>query len=356
MKTASRGGMAAVLGGAVALSLAVASPASAAADWQLDHRHDGGETSTLNDVDGTGADDTWAVGNESPVDGDAYRPLALRHDGTSWRAVDGPDADVELARVDAVSSTSAWFVGTPFDVESDSSVLRWHDGEWTTHPVAGARGGDVAAVADDDVWYLAGRIARHWDGSAWSETTLPGDGPDASSVVALATDDIWVVGDGDAQPYAAHWNGKAWQEVSPPVVTPPPGAEEFEARLESVVSTPDGELLAAGGWTTDNGDAEPLLYRYDGTAWTKVASPVADGDSPMIETIGVDADGELWLAPSDSDVLYRRTDDGWQKASLPDTDGTSTQVRAVAASGDRTWAVGDAATSDVDFTAMIYAG
>lgn len=354
MKTASRGGTAAVLGGAVALSLAIASPASAAADWQLDHRHDGTETSTLNDVDGTGADDTWAVGNVSPVDGDSYRPLVLRHDGTSWRTVDGPDANVELTGVDAVSSTSAWFVGTPFD--GDSSVLRWNDGTWTTQRFAGAQGGDVAAVADDDVWYLEGRTARHWDGTAWSETVMPGDGPEISSVTALATDDVWAVGDGDAQPYAAHWDGAQWQEVSPPEVTPPPGAEEFDARLHSVTSTADGALWAAGGWTTDNGDAQPLLYRYDGSAWTKVKSPVSDGDSPMIETIGADADGELWLAPGDWDDLYRRTGDGWEKAPLPDTDGTASQVRAIGTSGGRTWAVGDASTSDAEFGAMIYRG
>ncbi|MQA05923.1 MAG: hypothetical protein GEV07_25480 [Streptosporangiales bacterium] len=94
------------VGGALTLSLVLASPASAAVEWDLQYELDRAEENEFVDVAAAAADDVWAVGSVGPWDD--TKPVAFHYDGDSWREIESPQVGVEFTGIDATSSGTAW--------------------------------------------------------------------------------------------------------------------------------------------------------------------------------------------------------------------------------------------------------
>ncbi|MQA05924.1 MAG: hypothetical protein GEV07_25485 [Streptosporangiales bacterium] len=237
--------------------------------------------------------------------------------------------------------------------------MHWDGDGWQTHSFPGSTRGDVAAVADDDVWFASGTadgtgVARHYDGTSWRTTQLPGAGPDSiANVEAHGSNDIWAVGTRDDQPYAAHWNGTRWRVLSPGAVTPPPGEDEFSAWLSDVGFV--GDTAWAIGVATGDDSAQGMLYRFNGETWTRKKLPAMEVGVGASD-VGTGPNGKLWLSSRDSNLMYRKTADGWAKVALPEQPGTATGIEASGTTGGRTWAVGTAELDDFEYHGVIYRG
>lgn len=350
----------ATMGGALAVGLVAAGPASAAQlDWELQYTLDRSEENRVSAVDAAAPDDVWAVGRTGPWDDSS--PVALHYDGNRWAEVDTPLArGVQPVGVDATSSGSAWVTVNDADrAGADDAVLRWKDGGWEVHGFPGSRGGALAAVSDTDVWYAAGNrdtggTASHYDGQRWRSMPLPGEGVmTINRVLAVGSDDVWAVGAKADQPYAAHWDGESWQEVSPAAVTPPPGDDEYSAWL-SGVTVAGGKLWAVGLGTGDT-RADGLFYTFDGSGWQPKKLPdLAYGVGA--DTAAEGPDGRLWLSNADGNYLYRRTADGWAKVEVPEQDRTALGIRDFTSADGQVWVVGTAAVSDVAYHGVVYQG
>jgi hypothetical protein len=85
----------------------------------------------------------------------------------------------------------------------------------------------ASALNANNIWAVGGRIAAHWNGRAWSVTSLARllprttmlSDPLVGGVYAQSPRDVWVVGSGHRQdeggPFVLlHYNGTRWQRVA----------------------------------------------------------------------------------------------------------------------------------------------
>jgi hypothetical protein len=244
----------------------------------------------LDGVSAVSAADVWAVGDSSGLG-----PVLRHWDGASWAAVapaappgtEHPGAD-RLYDVAAVSKTRAWAAGSYSgrDTAGPLTLIEGWDGQkWSrmTTPSPGRYGNTlqgVAAVSATDAWavgwYLGDQgnvaLALHWNGSAWTRSTMtpPAGNTELQGVTAVSTTDVWAVGDNEGRPLVMHWNGKKWA-----VLPRPAGTLSW---LRSAAPDGKGGLWAAGYQMTDDGTvSRPLFLHWNGKAWTTGTSEEPEG-------------------------------------------------------------------------------
>ncbi len=135
----------------------------------------------------------------------------------------------------------------------------------------------VSALSASDAWAV-GNSARvlHWNGTTWTQATIPGLPAVVSlgAVQALSPADVWAVGEAGAnQPYAplkpliVHWDGTAWTRV------PSPGPTSLYITLNSLSMD-----SATDGWATGSvfhvhtSTTTGLEMHWNGTSWQQVTA------------------------------------------------------------------------------------
>ena len=206
----------------------------------------GGSRSALFGVANLGGGNAWAVGR-----GETGHALAEHWSGSAWTVVPVPDpappagstfTGSTLTAVSARSASDIWAVGNfttvkGTNVSTFTLTMHWNGSAWTILPspnpaVPTPTGADqtlngVVAIAPNDVWAVGGTsdltgfqparpIAMHWNGTAWSLSTLSGLGNGGlSSVTASSPASVWAAGTvGTAS--VLHWNGTSWAPESTP--------------------------------------------------------------------------------------------------------------------------------------------
>jgi hypothetical protein len=249
-------------------------------------------------IDAVASNDVWAVGKA----GYPEMGLTLRWNGSRWRSVRN-GCGVPLNGVDAVSSTEVWAVG-------DSTTCHFDGSSWAIIPSPQPRGRyneiayvleDVSAVSPDDVWatgyrvieqgeYLAfASIAEHWDGNAWTLTTIiPGHSLDG--VEALAANDVWAVGTDAIRGVVAHYDGAGWTLVPSP--TPGDSGSLTDVEAES------SEHLWAAGAAQSKTLILEAPSRSEGTVVgdTNVAGAVVSWFGSETGSTETDVGGEFAIA------------------------------------------------------------
>jgi hypothetical protein len=159
----------------------------------------------------------------------------------------------------------------------------------TPHPGAGATLADVSCVKATNCFtvgtkYLdAVRVAtliERWDGTRWRLTPSPTPGGSNGrlwGVACPASPSCMAVGRSQTSPdpsdgtktLAERWNGKKWSIVA----TPTTGVKY--SSLEGVACPNATRCLAVGYTRKSGGVSKTLVERWNGTAWSVVASPNA---------------------------------------------------------------------------------
>jgi hypothetical protein len=258
----------------------------------------------------TSAGNGWAVG-ETPIS--VHRPstcftpprrgaLVVHWDGSGWSVMDTPvptSGTATLRSVSAVSAGDAWAVGR--SAYGSPLVLHLTGGTWRSVSVPTADLSGVAVVSATDVWAVGFTTTSsstapailHYNGSAWSRSTVP-NVPGAlalTAVTALAANNVWAVGYAGTstgiQPMILHYNGSAWSRVTAPAL--PSGGT---GRLEGVAARSAGDVWAVGAQSVNS----TLTMHYNGSAWSIVPSPNQDlADPNDLNAVAVDrASGETW--------------------------------------------------------------
>lgn len=108
-----------------------------------------------------------------------------------------PKPGSSLIAVDGTTANDVWAVGeTHGKTFRESSLIEHWDGQsWSTvaAPDVGVLGA-IATVTADDAWALGSGGVLHWDGSTWREVTLPrGNGNQYSAISASGQwEGIWL--------------------------------------------------------------------------------------------------------------------------------------------------------------------
>jgi len=282
-------------------------------------------SATINDLMAVAAratDDVWAVGTkEVGTPFRTLRPLVIHWDGSSWQEITDSALERDNSTFDGieiVSENEIWFGGDGI------RAARWNGSTFviTSMPVfeTGSCSGtygcghsteDFAAIASDDVWAVGGAgdgdysyVSQifHWDGSAWAHVPGPSISYDQRlyGVAALATDDVWAVGDitaadpTDPGLLIVHWDGSGWTRVATPLFTHVRGA------LHDIVALAPNDIWAAGIYTETPPPAlpKPLTMHFDGTDWVEVTPDPLGPDSAWLRGISAAGPCDLWAVGS----------------------------------------------------------
>jgi hypothetical protein len=198
----------------------------------------------------------WAVGGV-PNGHNWPHPLALRLSGTTWSRVPVPLV-LEVTGVAITGTNAAWAIGA---TEQQFKFARWNGRKWAWEF-------SITPVQDT---YILGGIAAGPRGAAFTVGyEFPAGGPQVPAILKLA--------------------GSTWKKV--PVKAP------SNAVLSAVSFAPGGTAWAAGstGLAT-------LILRWNGSAWTRVASP-SPGSGDTLDGLGFSSARDGWaVGSSGSDTL-----------------------------------------------------
>ncbi|MDH6580663.1 hypothetical protein [Kitasatospora sp. MAP5-34] len=211
--------------------------------------------------------------------------------GQNWSQFSLPTG-FGAAAITGTSATDVWFLG---GTTTAGIVYHWDGQNWVDRSpgVPGYYVQAAAAVSPTSafsagVFYGNSEVAGvgHWDGSTWTVTKLPqitGENTMLTAVSAASASDAWATGqqckptgNDRCQPYLAHWDGTQWSQVTVPSLTP-------RSALPQAVISRNGEVWIAGRETDLDGGTNPdriFAEHWDGQSWTTAYLPVnisADG-------------------------------------------------------------------------------
>ncbi|HTG46313.1 MAG TPA: hypothetical protein VK646_01485 [Actinomycetota bacterium] len=276
----------------------------------------------LHGVAAADATHVWAVGVGLTMSGGV--PLIERWNGTDW-SQDAAPGDGTLWGVGALSATDAWAVGST--MAGTTLIERWNGSSWSIVPSADPSTNDilyaVAPISGTDVWAVgrsdAGTLLEHWNGSAWTASTVGGGS--LTGIAAFATDDVWAVGHG----LATHWDGSTWTAASLPV--PADGTVD----LAGVAGSGPHDVWAVGA-----SGAETLIEHWDGADWSVVPSPNPTSPPP---NGGASFTGVASVSATDAWAVGT---DPWSENTLAARFAEGDFTSALSAAGPLSVYVGDA--------------
>ncbi len=263
-----------------------------------------GYPDSLDRINGSSANDIWAVG-------DGYGGFLEHWNGSAWSVVDTPVVpqtvySYTFSSVSSLSPTDAWVVGHAM----------------SRAPSIG--NGDLALTA-------------HWDGKAWSVVPSPDlhadlNGTELDDVLALAHDNVWAVGSTSSCSQSQltlieHWDGKSWRVVSNP--QPQGTAIGSAAALWSLAALAPNNIWA-GGFYTASGVDHYLVEHWDGHAWSLVSIPTPAKKLAFLRQIVAVSAHDVW-ALDDNNSLLHWNGSSWNISSFPNADQNGYSIRSIAA-------------------------
>ncbi|MDQ5824581.1 MAG: S-layer homology domain-containing protein [Chloroflexota bacterium] len=287
--------------------------------------------------------------------------------GTYWRTVSSPnvqgDTEVYMDDVAIISPNDVWAIG-----ESGQSrwgerlhILHWNGTQWSTSTPPAMNiwqifPRSISASASNNVW-VVGRYGGQpfhflmkWDGTQWSQVQLPSSLTNLSieleSVVALAPDNVWAAGTAYAgarnETLIIHWDGTQWSRVASP------NQGTHDNYLNEITAVSATDLWAVGRYEFEDGDYLPLTLHWNGTQWSTVDSPIP-GDEGMLFSVDaasandVWALGTYWDTESEHILTMHWNGTSWTRHASPyPPNGYSVNPRSIAVvSPNEAWLVGD---------------
>lgn len=272
----------------------------------------------------------------------------------------GPGQQNFLTGVTVVSPCAAWAVGA-FGTPQRALIVRWDGSGWTqpTIPDSGRSAlTGVSAASARDVWAVgstSGDAAQqtlilHWNGSAWTKTDSPSPGgaqglSSLSGVRAISARDAWAVGtfnDGisdTSQALILHWDGSSWRRAKLPPVS------ATHADLVGVSASSARDVWAVGSLDKGAG-TQPLIMHYDGSSWKQAKSPAAAGGELLgvraVSATGAWAIGQFFKGAVARSLILHWDGSSWRQQISPNPSATTNLLNGIAATSARNaWAVGE---------------
>ncbi len=271
---------------ALAAGTAASGPAPA---WKIVKQVPGGDFTA---VVATGRTGGWAFGTRPA--GANPEPTAWRRSGSSWNQVPFPgQPDETVIAAGATSAADVWAFTTG---GARSRALRWNGRTWTVQRSFSQAIGGGAVISPADVWVFGQPVfphasfgAWHYDGRTWSQAAS-GRGLEGGS--GRSAHDVWAFEGTDV----AHWNGSAWSRTS--VAGLLPAAQK--THLNDPVVTGVFEQSADSVYATGNGNTEDdggpmVLLHWNGHRWSKVAGGLFGFGVQPAQPIVSDGRGGLWI-------------------------------------------------------------
>jgi hypothetical protein len=216
--------------------------------------------------------------------GFAKSNLVERWNGHAWSMSPSPSAAAIESVVCRSATNCVAVGGSPTESYfGRTEISRWNGATWSTEEagtsdsalraVACAGPGSCFALGQyEDAPYHSRALFARWDGTKWSSTAAPtstGVVEPSSLACPTAKSCFSVLGNtGDGvHPAIDHWDGTSWSLGAGPV---PNGGTDAGLRAVSCLSPTS--CVAVGGYQTNQVD-RTLVEQWNGTAWSVAASP-----------------------------------------------------------------------------------
>ncbi len=211
----------------------------------------------------------------------------------------GPFGSPEaLTGVYAASPTDAWAVGQP---GGNDAFEHWNGTSWTGQGlpaglataagnsasvsfITGTSASNITVVGTGDIntgtTIVAESVAFHFNGTAWSEMTIPAN-VELGPVLAFSATNLWSVNNnGDAE----HFNGTTWTTTSLPVPTTEPDLD-----ITSISGSSPSDIWAVGTAFQEglHHNNSPVLEHFNGTSWSNVTVPVKSPTGGLTDVVAV---------------------------------------------------------------------
>ena len=130
---------------------------------------------------------------------------------------------------------------------------------------------DGTGTIDTGTSDVAESVAFHFNGTSWSQMTIPA-GVTLGPLAAFSATDLWSVNNnGDAEQF----NGSTWTTTKLPISTTLP-----DLSMSSISGSSPSDIWAAGTASTsgiERRKVAPVLEHFNGATWSNVTVPVATG-------------------------------------------------------------------------------
>lgn len=286
----------------------------------------------------------WAVGSQGEEP--SIKSLVQYWDGSDWTIVNVSSFQVGMLNgVSASTDGTAWYMWAV----GGQGVL-FYDGRfgtWSRINVNGLKGKGVYARTTTDVWTVGDSTQGiwHWDGTSWSQTSLP-SGYTLNGVTAISSSNAWAVGQYSGQVLIMHWDGSSWSTVT----APSPGTQ---ASLASVDAYDANHIWAVGTYIDAQGHSRNLTEYWNGTQWIQI-SVASPGQDSELHSVRFTREGSVWAVGDYQDanssqpqktsiLLWNGT--AWSMEDNPNLGISSTLMGLTTIAGSNpvitgTWAVG----------------
>jgi hypothetical protein len=198
----------------------------------------------------------------------------------------------------AASPTDVWAVGVPGGTDA---FEHWNGTSWTgqglpagiataagnsasVSSITGTSASNITAVGTGDIntggTIVQESVAFHFNGTAWSEMTIPAN-VELGPVLAFSATNLWSVNNnGDAEQF----NGTTWTTTSLPVPTTEPNLD-----MTSISGSSPSDIWAAGTEFNEglHRDNSPVLEHFNGTSWSNVSVPVASPTGGLTDVVDI---------------------------------------------------------------------
>ncbi len=273
------------LTGAVAGVLAATSfagPAVAAGSWHIQADPTSLPAPELAGAACPSPTSCFVVGNfgAAPID-----HLLEHWNGTKWTVVHTPTGydnhDSEFNGISCSSPDACTAVGDDVDGNNFVHALidRWNGHTWTFQKAPMIdQAWSVACPTATSCYVTTGSLVgviAHWNGSAWSQQTIP-SGFAASGDVACASDtSCWAIGvQNRSTATLVHWNGARWSVQS---IAPVPGGRAIGMDAVGCSSVNNCFLVGSSFVNGDPSSDRRLVERWNGSTWSIVFTPLPSG-------------------------------------------------------------------------------
>jgi hypothetical protein len=280
---------------------------------------------SLNAVQALSPADVWAVGEASS--GEPYalsKTLIVHWDGTAWTRVPSPgptSLGVSLSSLNMDSATDGWAAGAVDHEQTNTTTgleMHWNGTSWQQVSALPAfiftgvksfSASDATAVGDDrTAMHTYKPAAFGWNGTSWVLTAflptpsgVPASHAGVSSLSAPSATDMWAIGGyyttQRANNLAWHWDGTRWTVMTPPS----PGVPIIGVSgLTGVDAFSPADVWAVGYAATKNCAYncidQTVAVHWNGTKWTRVATPDPAGPNQSSILLGMGATGpsDVW--------------------------------------------------------------
>jgi hypothetical protein len=225
-------------------------------------------------------------------------PTAWHRSGSAWTQVPFPGhAGETVVSAAASSASNVWAITS---TGSRSRALRWNGHTWSVMRSFSQPADDAVVLSRSDIWVFgqadypsAGFGSWHYNGRTWSHVAS-GHGLQGGS--GLSWNNVWAFEGTDI----AHWNGAAWSRTSLSSLLPakqllngPALAGVFAVSRHSVYAIGNGGLQDEGGPT--------VVLHWNGYQWSRLAQGNFGFGTQPVQQISSDGHGGLWLPMPGSD-------------------------------------------------------